>query len=97
MPCQIRGMEADAALYARLADAVPARPSDPAEAATRLTEAVQELTSLIRQASGCVSELKLGRRGAIHRLPFLLARAEDAAAEQARCTSILARALSHPA
>lgn len=87
-------MNADAALFARLADAPPPTPPDPAEAATRLTEAVQELTSLIRQASGCVSELKLGRRGAIHRLPILLARAEDAAAEQLRCTGILARALT---
>jgi hypothetical protein len=87
-------MEADAALYARLTDATPSVPPDPAQAAMRLTEAVQELTSLIRQASGCVIELKLGRRGAIHRLPLLLARAEDAAAEQMRCTGILARALS---
>lgn len=87
-------MSPDAALYARLSHRpVPAAP-DPVEAAQRMTEAAQELTSLIRQASACLGEMRLGRQGALARLPLLLARAEDAVAEQSRCAVILARALS---
>lgn len=93
-------MSPDAALYARLADQPPVEPQpptlDPADAALRMTEAVQELTSLIRQASACVGEMRLGRQGAVLRLPLLLARAESAVAEQHRCSGILVRALANP-
>jgi hypothetical protein len=90
-------MNPDAAIFARLTQQGPALQPDPAEAAHRMTEAAQELTSLIREASACVSELRLGRQGAVMRLPILLARAEDAVAEQHRCSHILARAFADPA
>ena len=90
-------MNPDAAIFARLTQQGPGLQPDPVAAAHRMTEAAQELTSLIRQASACVSELRLGRQVAVMRLPILLARAEDAVTEQHRCSHILARAFSDPA
>ena len=89
-------MNPDATIFARLTHQTPPLRPDPAEAAQRMTQAAEELTSLIRQASSCVSELRLGRQGAVMRLPILLARAEEAVAEQHRCSHILARALFRP-
>jgi len=83
----------DATLFAALL-ASPASPprgemNDLADLVLRLAGAVRETNLALREASAC-----LAAEGGGHRLPKLLARAEAAALEQAKCTSALIERLA---
>ena len=83
----------DAALFAaliaarpnptRLAEGGPREP-DLVDFVLRLSSAVKETTSALREAHACLTSVRGGPR-----LPGLLARAEAASMEQAECTAAL--------
>lgn len=86
-------------MFARfLAGGAPPRGEDPVELVLRLTHAVQEVTALLRAASG---ELRQGRAEwraeELMHLGNLLAEAERAAQDQAACTAALLRQVARPA